>query len=315
MVFYQMLTGELPGRRIEPPSRKVHIDVRLNEVVLRALEKEPERRYQHVSEVKTAVETIVQTAAPAAIWGRKFSKRFLMGMAIGVAVTVGCWIFYRPSNPSPPPLATVEQVLEHYAKAKGPMAGADKTRTLSIKGVFTSRDALGTLEVEAFVKAPDKWLLALKDTNGFVFRRAFDGSVAWEISAWGRPNVDPGTLWITQTGIGVYRGDSLTTLFPKMTLKGKVPMGSGQTYVLEAELPGRPLQLWFDTQNGLLVRMESKVAGFVEQMDWEDYRDVGGLMVPFRLRQAGSENWTIQCSEVKCNETIDDALFAQPPNR
>ena len=58
VVFYQMLTGELPGKRLEPPSRKVHIDVRLDEVVLRALEKEPERRYQTVSELKTVVETV-----------------------------------------------------------------------------------------------------------------------------------------------------------------------------------------------------------------------------------------------------------------
>jgi predicted Ser/Thr protein kinase len=64
VVFYQMLTGELPGSRLEAPSRRVQIDVRLDEVVLRALEKEPDRRYQQVSQVKTAVETILQTAAP-----------------------------------------------------------------------------------------------------------------------------------------------------------------------------------------------------------------------------------------------------------
>jgi tRNA A-37 threonylcarbamoyl transferase component Bud32 len=58
MVFYQMLTGELPGKRIEPPSSKVQIDVRLDEVVLRALEKNPELRYQQVSMLKTHVETI-----------------------------------------------------------------------------------------------------------------------------------------------------------------------------------------------------------------------------------------------------------------
>jgi serine/threonine protein kinase len=61
VVFYEMLTGELPGKRIEPPSKKVQIDVRLDEVVLRALEENPELRYQQVSEVKTMVETIVAT--------------------------------------------------------------------------------------------------------------------------------------------------------------------------------------------------------------------------------------------------------------
>jgi hypothetical protein len=47
----------------------VQIDVRLDEVVLRALEKEPERRYQQVSEIKTKVESIVSTPSPAVIEG------------------------------------------------------------------------------------------------------------------------------------------------------------------------------------------------------------------------------------------------------
>jgi serine/threonine protein kinase len=61
VVFYEMLTGELPGKRLEPPSSKVQIDVRLDEVVLRALEQKPELRYQQVSEVKTMVEAIATT--------------------------------------------------------------------------------------------------------------------------------------------------------------------------------------------------------------------------------------------------------------
>ncbi|MCE5326550.1 MAG: ankyrin repeat domain-containing protein [Planctomycetaceae bacterium] len=65
VVFYQMLTGELPhgGEKFGPPSRKVLIDVRLDEVVLRALQREPTLRYQQVSQVKEDVETIVHTSA------------------------------------------------------------------------------------------------------------------------------------------------------------------------------------------------------------------------------------------------------------
>jgi predicted Ser/Thr protein kinase len=63
VVFYEMLTGELPLGKFAPPSsRKVEVDVRLDEVVLCALEKDRERRYQHASEVKTAVDTIASTA-------------------------------------------------------------------------------------------------------------------------------------------------------------------------------------------------------------------------------------------------------------
>jgi predicted Ser/Thr protein kinase len=56
VVFYQMLTGELPGERLEAPSRKVSVDVRLDEIVLRALEKDPELRFQQASAMKTRVE-------------------------------------------------------------------------------------------------------------------------------------------------------------------------------------------------------------------------------------------------------------------
>ncbi len=65
VVFYEMLTGELPLGKFAPPSRKVHVDVRLDEVVLHALEKEPGRRYQHASEVKTDVETIAADTGSA----------------------------------------------------------------------------------------------------------------------------------------------------------------------------------------------------------------------------------------------------------
>jgi len=58
VVFYEMLTGELPLGRFDAPSHKVQLDVRVDEVVLRTLEKEPSRRYQQASEIKTAVEAI-----------------------------------------------------------------------------------------------------------------------------------------------------------------------------------------------------------------------------------------------------------------
>jgi serine/threonine protein kinase len=98
VVFYQMLTGELPGKPIEVPSHKVQVDVRLDAVVLRALEKEPERRYQQVSQVKTAVETIaasppgtpppaVETGAPAISAWFEGIRRQVKGPAIGLLAT------------------------------------------------------------------------------------------------------------------------------------------------------------------------------------------------------------------------------------
>src|ERR1019366_7837212 len=53
VVFYEMLTGELPIGRFAAPSEKSAVDARVDQVVLRALEKERERRTQTAGEVKT----------------------------------------------------------------------------------------------------------------------------------------------------------------------------------------------------------------------------------------------------------------------
>ena len=56
VVFYEMLTGELPLGRFAAPSEKSSVGGNLDEVVFRALEKERGRRQQSVSEFKTQIE-------------------------------------------------------------------------------------------------------------------------------------------------------------------------------------------------------------------------------------------------------------------
>ncbi len=68
VVLYEMLTGELPADRLQPPSSRIRgmqIDVRLDEIVLRALEQTPELRYQTAAELRTQVETVVGTPPPS----------------------------------------------------------------------------------------------------------------------------------------------------------------------------------------------------------------------------------------------------------
>ncbi len=65
VVFYEMLTGELPLGRFAPPSEKSAVDQRVDQIVMHALEREREKRYRSAGEVKTSVEAITAHAATA----------------------------------------------------------------------------------------------------------------------------------------------------------------------------------------------------------------------------------------------------------
>lgn len=62
VVFYELLTGELPVGKFPAPSEKSASDPRLDDVVRQALERERERRQQSAGEMRTQVETIAATA-------------------------------------------------------------------------------------------------------------------------------------------------------------------------------------------------------------------------------------------------------------
>lgn len=64
-VLYEMLTGERPDSPLDVPSQRVQVDVRIDDIVLRALSKEPERRYRSANEFQTVVETVVDHPSPA----------------------------------------------------------------------------------------------------------------------------------------------------------------------------------------------------------------------------------------------------------
>ena len=65
VVFYELLTGQLPLGHFEPPSQRVEVDVRLDQVVLRTLARDPDRRYQHASHVKSDVEAVREAVREA----------------------------------------------------------------------------------------------------------------------------------------------------------------------------------------------------------------------------------------------------------
>jgi hypothetical protein len=114
VTFYEMLTGELPLGRFAPPSQKFHLDVRLDEVVLRALEKDPDRRYQHASDVKTDVDAIRTSAPPPTVdpLEQLVVDRWPEGKVAAVLA------YYREQKSFEPDIAEAKRAVEEIARRR-----------------------------------------------------------------------------------------------------------------------------------------------------------------------------------------------------
>jgi serine/threonine protein kinase len=90
VVFYELLTGELPLGRFDPPSQKAPGDLRLDEVVLRALAKEPVRRYQQAIQMKTDVDGISKAIEQPALPPDRFWSNPEIPAATLIVTSVSC---------------------------------------------------------------------------------------------------------------------------------------------------------------------------------------------------------------------------------
>jgi serine/threonine protein kinase len=96
VVFYEMLTGQIPVGRFPVPSSHPGVDKRLDEIVLKALERSPEARYANTRALKSRVESV--DLAPK-------SKRggVLFAAFAAAVIVVGVFLLKSPPVPSIPP--------------------------------------------------------------------------------------------------------------------------------------------------------------------------------------------------------------------
>jgi photosynthetic reaction center cytochrome c subunit len=80
---------------------------------------------------------------------------------------------------------------------------------------------------------------------------------------------------------------------------------------------GMVVTLYFDQESGLLLRMvrygKSPIGRAPTQVDYADYRDAGGIKIPFRIIFAWLGGLdAIQLDQVQTNVAIDSAKFGRP---
>jgi hypothetical protein len=119
-----MLTGELPLGRFPLPSQKARTDARLDQVVLRALEKEPDRRYQQAGEILTQVETL-SAPATAAVRSRKMAVVYQVAMVCALVLIAGLAyaLFHNLANPKIITRTVTNSVPRAFARGPNPGFG------------------------------------------------------------------------------------------------------------------------------------------------------------------------------------------------
>ena len=216
-------------------------------------------------------------------------------------------------------LPTVDQVLDKYLQAIGGKAAFEKLKTRVMTGTQVGADGTA-IPIETYQEAPDKVVSILTAKNG-VMMSGYNGTVGWAKSPRAQRQLSGGQLASMKRAADFYGDIKLKELYPNLEVVDREKVGERDAYLLASQpSPNRIEKLYFDTQTGLLLRIQTitqtVIAPVPEQTDFDDYRDVDGVKLPFIIRQSSvnpRDGWTRKYTEIKHNVTIDEAKFNMPP--
>jgi len=225
----------------------------------------------------------------------------------------------RPA-PSPPPTeqTLVDEILQRYEQALGGKEAIDALTSQRMKGTFQIRNMVGS--IEGWSKKPNKTLVVIEFPRIGTLKKGFDGETRWVQTPAGTvSDSSPQEIAGLERDAEVYSARNIKSLFEKLKLENKAKLNGRDMNVIEGKPAKGPAEkLFFDVENGLLVRwdmarrQEGRGTVFVK-VHLDDYKEVGGLKVPFKVR-FNFESFTllVQVNELEYNVPIDDALFRKP---
>jgi zinc protease len=198
-----------------------------------------------------------------------------------------------------------------------------------LKSVHMSGDAAdlirGTRPRDVFVVFPDKIVVGTAGAQQIV-----NGDRGWLLTPQARTDLQPGVIAALKGFASLLQPVKYEK--PEFTRKVTgVQTIEGRAYYVVESHPGRlratePAnsypdaveRLFFDVQTALLhkdqVMTETPLGTKVEETSFEDYRDVGGLKLPYLIVTHYMEDENLfKISEIQANVDVDPAKF-EPPN-
>ena len=221
-----------------------------------------------------------------------------------------------------PALPTAEQIINRYVAAVGGRDAGAKFKTTVFKGTIErSRGRTGSLEIT--IKGADKYWDKTTTPQG-VTTRAIKETTGWIKSNDALRQLSPEeTVASLKRVLAFFDAVKVTGQPTQMTVLGVETVGDRETYAVAVTAdPKTTRKLFFDVQTGLLLRKititETVLSPLQEQADYEDYRDVDGVKLPFTIRSAdvaAFDTATRRFTEIRHDVAVDDALFEMPKNR
>ncbi len=218
------------------------------------------------------------------------------------------------------PLPTADQVLDKYVQAVGGEAAFRKLNARVMKGSHVTYDGT-SFPVETYQAAPDKVVTIMTPKQGVVVMTGYNGTVGWSKNPRGQRELTGAQLELMKRAADFYADVRPRETFPNLTVARREKIGDREMVVLVSKVSdARTERLYFDAQTGLLTRIlavnHTLLAPIPEQTDFEDYREVDGVKLPFTIRQSFVDpwvGWTRKYSEIKHNVPVEDTRFNPPP--
>jgi len=222
----------------------------------------------------------------------------------------------KAEEPKPNAGPTAEQLLGKYVQAAGGAAAIERITSRVMKGTI----AFGGLSmpIDIFAKDPEK-RISFTHMAGGDNVTAFNGHEGW-LGMPGRPlrEMHGSDLDGAAIDADLHLATHLKQMFSEMQVYGTEKVGDHEAYLVVGQRAGKPpIQLYFDEQSGLLMRLvrfgETALGQMPTQIDYADYRDADGVKIPYRWTLARpSGRFTIQVSEVQQNVPVDEGKFVKP---
>ena len=188
-----------------------------------------------------------------------------------------------------------------------------------MKGTIVTANGM-TLTYEIAQTAPDKAYEKFISQRG-TMERAINGDTGWEKNPQGVHELTGMQLADLKLSLQLFRNLRLKEQYTRLRFGGRDKVGDRDAIVLNAGIGDRAERLFFDAENGLLLRRitytRTMIGVIPEQTDFQDYRDVEGVKLPFTIVlatvDAGNPASTRKFDEIKLNPPIDDSRFNMPP--